>query len=226
MRHRMIEEKHQGHDLMHAEMILILFGSIMVAQVLLYVWRQRHPRSYTTITLLGLWAIPIVFSVRLFFWKMIIVWTLFSAITIFVMYKATRKKISVNTPRSVCVEHVAYFEKLHTSVYIIYSTFVETLSFALSPLTHFLSVSSLSFSLSLSISSIYLPPLQSQICLQMVSLHLPSHLCDRHSWLCHIIVHLYWHWPPSTCPSRHHYGVWNHSHLLWRLLWSHGEGLC
>jgi len=42
----MIEEKHQGHDLMHAEMILILFGSIMVAQILLFLWRQKHGKSY------------------------------------------------------------------------------------------------------------------------------------------------------------------------------------
>ena len=101
LRHRMIGEKHQGHDLMHAEMILILFGSIMVAQVLLYVWRQRNPKSYTAITLLGLWAIPLVFSIKLFFWRMIVLWTLFSAVTIFVMFKATRKKISVRTPRFV-----------------------------------------------------------------------------------------------------------------------------
>ena len=44
MRHRMIEEKHRGHDLMHAEMILILFSSIAVAQVLLFVWKQKRPR--------------------------------------------------------------------------------------------------------------------------------------------------------------------------------------
>ena len=43
---RMIEEKHRGHDLMHAEMFLILFGSIMVAQILLFLWRQKHSRSY------------------------------------------------------------------------------------------------------------------------------------------------------------------------------------
>ena len=47
MRHRMIEEKHRGHDLMHAEMILILFAAIMAAQVLLFLWRQKHRRSYT-----------------------------------------------------------------------------------------------------------------------------------------------------------------------------------
>ena len=42
----MIEEKHRGHDLMHAEMILILFAAILVAQILLFVWRQKHRKSY------------------------------------------------------------------------------------------------------------------------------------------------------------------------------------
>lgn len=48
MRHRMIEEKHKGHDLMHAEMILILFSSIIVAQILLFTWRQKRPRYMPT----------------------------------------------------------------------------------------------------------------------------------------------------------------------------------
>lgn len=46
MRHRMIDEKHRGHDLMHAEMILILFASIGIAQVLLFLWRFKHRKSY------------------------------------------------------------------------------------------------------------------------------------------------------------------------------------
>ena len=51
------------------------------------------------VTLLGLWVIPFVTSVHLFFWRMILVWTIFSGITAYVMFKATRKKISVYTPR-------------------------------------------------------------------------------------------------------------------------------
>lgn len=121
LRHRMIEEKHRGHDLMHAEMLLILFGSILVAQILLFAWRQKRPRlvynplhplpdnskstysqcirSYQTVTLFGLWIIPIATSIYFSFWRMIIVWSVFSAITAFVIFKATRRKLSVNTPR-------------------------------------------------------------------------------------------------------------------------------
>ena len=46
LRHRMVEERHRGHDVMHAEMILILFGAIAVAQIVLFLWRQKHRKSY------------------------------------------------------------------------------------------------------------------------------------------------------------------------------------
>jgi len=42
----MIEEKHRGHEQMHAEMILILFGAMLLAQVILVLWKLRHKRSY------------------------------------------------------------------------------------------------------------------------------------------------------------------------------------
>uniref|UniRef100_A0A1X7TN60 Uncharacterized protein n=1 Tax=Amphimedon queenslandica TaxID=400682 RepID=A0A1X7TN60_AMPQE len=48
-----------------------------------------------------MWIIPFYLCVRLSFWRMIIVWSIFSIITLFVMFKATRKKLHVNTPRIV-----------------------------------------------------------------------------------------------------------------------------
>lgn len=106
LRHRMIEEKHHGHDLMHAEMILILFGSIMLAQILLFIWRQKHFKSYQIVTLVGLWVIPVGMCLKMGFWRMLVIWTVFSVITVFIMFKATRRRVSVYTPRWVCV-HVA-----------------------------------------------------------------------------------------------------------------------
>ena len=99
MRHRMVEEKHRGHDLMHAEMILILFGSIAVAQIVLFLWRQKHRKSYQAVTLFGLWAIPFYMSVKMFFWRMLCVWFIFTGMTVLVMFRATRTRISTNTPR-------------------------------------------------------------------------------------------------------------------------------
>ena len=42
----MIEEKHRGHEAMHAEMILILFVAALVAQVVLVLWKLQHKKSY------------------------------------------------------------------------------------------------------------------------------------------------------------------------------------
>lgn len=101
LRHRMIEDKHRGHDLMHAEMILILFSSIGAAQVLLFIWKYKHKRSYQAVTLFGMWVIPLYFCVSMGFWRMIVIWCIFSVITLFIMFKATRRKLHVKTPRIV-----------------------------------------------------------------------------------------------------------------------------
>ncbi len=84
---------------MHAEMILILFGSIFLAQILLFLWRQKHFKSYQLVTLLGLWLIPLGVCIKMWFIRMTIVWIIFSLITSFVVYRATRRRISVSTPR-------------------------------------------------------------------------------------------------------------------------------
>ena len=34
--------KHRGHEAMHAEMVLILIATLVVAQLLLVQWKQRH----------------------------------------------------------------------------------------------------------------------------------------------------------------------------------------
>lgn len=45
--HQRLHEKHKGHDAMHAEMIIILFVTLIVAQVALVEWKKRHYRSYS-----------------------------------------------------------------------------------------------------------------------------------------------------------------------------------
>lgn len=37
---------HRGHESMHVEMILVFLCALVVAQVVLVRWRQRHGRSY------------------------------------------------------------------------------------------------------------------------------------------------------------------------------------
>ena len=41
-----LHEKHRGHESMHAEMILILFATLVISQIALVKWREIYPNSY------------------------------------------------------------------------------------------------------------------------------------------------------------------------------------
>ncbi|XP_013398510.1 RING finger protein 121-like [Lingula anatina] len=96
-----MHEKHRGHEAMHAEMMLILITTLIVAQVVLVQWKQRHFKSYQIATLLGMWIIPVGFCIKFGWWRFIVIWIIFSIVTLFVTYRATRKPISGTTPRLV-----------------------------------------------------------------------------------------------------------------------------
>ncbi|EPY83487.1 RING finger protein 121 [Camelus ferus] len=86
---------------MHAEMVLILIATLVVAQLLLVQWKQRHPRSYNMVTLFQMWVVPLYFTVKLHWWRFLVIWILFSAVTAFVTFRATRKPLVQTTPRLV-----------------------------------------------------------------------------------------------------------------------------
>jgi len=44
--HVKLHEQHKGHESMHAEMVLILLITLVVAQIVLVEWKKRHYRSY------------------------------------------------------------------------------------------------------------------------------------------------------------------------------------
>ncbi|XP_075410168.1 E3 ubiquitin ligase RNF121-like isoform X2 [Tenrec ecaudatus] len=99
--HARMHAKHRGHEAMHAEMVLILIATLVVAQLLLVQWKQRHPRSYNMVTLFQMWIVPLYFTVKLHWWRFLGVWSLFSAITAFTTFRATRKPLIQTTPRLV-----------------------------------------------------------------------------------------------------------------------------
>ena len=56
--------------------------------------------SYSqVVTLVGMWFIPLYFNVKLGFWRMLAAWTLFSLVTGFIVFKATRNPLAPTTPR-------------------------------------------------------------------------------------------------------------------------------
>ena len=44
--HQRLHEKHRGHEAMHLEMVLILIATLVVAQIVLVQWKQRHFKSF------------------------------------------------------------------------------------------------------------------------------------------------------------------------------------
>ncbi|KAH0625338.1 hypothetical protein JD844_033865 [Phrynosoma platyrhinos] len=97
--HARMHAKHRGHEAMHAEMVLILIATLVVAQLLLVQWKQRHPRSYNMVTLFQMWVVPLYFTVKLRWWRFLVIWVFFSAVTAFVTFRATRKPLVQTTPR-------------------------------------------------------------------------------------------------------------------------------
>ncbi|KAG1673724.1 RING finger protein 121 [Nymphon striatum] len=99
--HKLLHEKHRGHEAMHAEMILILLVVMIVAQIFLIEWKKRHNKSYKMLSLIGLLTVPTLMCVKRGWWRFVIIWCCFSVITAFILKKALSKPILPTTPRLV-----------------------------------------------------------------------------------------------------------------------------
>ncbi|XP_025087236.1 RING finger protein 121-like isoform X2 [Pomacea canaliculata] len=99
LEHQRLHEQHRGHEAMHAEMVLILLVTLLVAQIVLVQWKARHFKSYQRATLLGMWLIPVALCIKFYWVRFTVVWLVFSVVTGFVCYKASQKPLSGTTPR-------------------------------------------------------------------------------------------------------------------------------
>ncbi|XP_051170585.1 RING finger protein 121 isoform X2 [Leptopilina boulardi] len=101
LEHLKMHELHRGHEAMHAEMLFILLGTLIVAQIALVEWKKRHCRSYQFVTLVAMWIIPLGICIQNLWWRFIFVWLVFSCITGLIMRKALQHPLQRNTPRLV-----------------------------------------------------------------------------------------------------------------------------
>ena len=94
-------EKHRGHDQMHLEMFIVMILAFVLGQALLVKWRLTYPRSYETVTLFGLWILPVVYCLRLYWWRFIAVWMVYSLGSGYIIFLATRTPLAGTTPRRI-----------------------------------------------------------------------------------------------------------------------------
>jgi len=115
LRHEQMHEKHKGHDAMHAEMVLILLVTLIVSQVLLVFWRTKHFKSFQFFTMLGMWIIPLLISIKFLHIRFIIIWCIFTALTSYVFRRSTRTPLKKTTPRLV----YKWFLLIHKITYLL-----------------------------------------------------------------------------------------------------------
>mmetsp|Transcript_1668 Transcript_1668/g.2178 ORF Transcript_1668/g.2178 Transcript_1668/m.2178 type:complete len:328 (-) Transcript_1668:31-1014(-) len=92
---------HSNHEGYHSFLFLVLIAFVMLSQFGLFYWKQKHYRSFQNITLLGLWLVPFGISLLAGFWRMLLVWTVFSGTTLYLIWKASQSPIHQDTPKQV-----------------------------------------------------------------------------------------------------------------------------
>lgn len=72
---------------------------VLMKYVLIDFCHQHIFSDLQRATLLGMWLIPVGFCLKFGWHRFIYVWSIFSIITAFITFKASRKPISGTTPR-------------------------------------------------------------------------------------------------------------------------------
>ncbi|XP_065177187.1 E3 ubiquitin ligase Rnf121-like [Sycon ciliatum] len=93
--------KHKGHELMHLEIVLTIVVVTLFVQLLAVCWRKRYPRSYKAFILVALWLTPLVTSVMAKSWKIAGFSVAIALVFAYVVFRATRKPLPLDTPRFV-----------------------------------------------------------------------------------------------------------------------------
>lgn len=133
-----MHEKHKGHDSMHAQMFLIMFATLILAQVGLVQWRKLHVKSYQNVTLFLMWLVPAAISLKFSWFRFIVVWFLVTCVTAYVCHLATRQPVNNTTPRLVykwffLVFKVSYWLGIAGYLCFMFTLFGLNLLFAISP---------------------------------------------------------------------------------------------
>ena len=93
-----------------------MFATLFAGQILLFVWRKKHPRSYNAVTLLGMWLIPLGYSIYLSHSRFILIWIIYSLVTGVICRKASRRPL----------DRYAGFQSLRVLILFIVETILRT----------------------------------------------------------------------------------------------------
>ncbi|XP_018018380.1 RING finger protein 121 [Hyalella azteca] len=101
LNHLRLHVQHEGHDSMHAEMVLVLFIVTLIAHVALVIWKKTHFKTYQQVSMVGVWLAPFIVCLNLQWWVFVFWWLVFTCITGLVMRSAMQRPLQPTTPRQV-----------------------------------------------------------------------------------------------------------------------------
>lgn len=79
-------------------MTLILLSTVVLSQVLLVLWRRKHPRSYQLVTFTGLTLIPLLYGIAESAYRFLGLFLVFFICNAHVLYLASRRPLNHKTP--------------------------------------------------------------------------------------------------------------------------------
>ena len=94
---------HTAEDTRHDSgyIFLVLMFTMAIAQIGVYVWKKRSPKTFNLTTLTLLWIFPFLLSAYSLYWRFVLVWLIFSCRTASIIMKARKKQLEKRTPRTV-----------------------------------------------------------------------------------------------------------------------------
>jgi len=92
---------HVNHEGLHSYLMILLFMLLIASQVGLHYWKRKYYRSFQTVTLFGLWLIPLAVCIFLGFWRFIFFWTTFTISTGYLLWKASQSTLEKDLPRKI-----------------------------------------------------------------------------------------------------------------------------
>jgi len=92
---------HIGHERLHTALLILMFAFLILSQAFLYWWKKNYNRSFLNVTLIGLWLIPLALSLYANFIRFVVIWALFSVVTIFFFYVSRFGPLEKNVPKRI-----------------------------------------------------------------------------------------------------------------------------
>lgn len=92
-----MQSDHGGSQFLAFAILFLVLG----LQIGVQFWKKYFPKSFQYTTFVLMWVFPAGLSLYLGFWKMILLWAIFSSVSLYMAYLGTRKPLSMRTPRRV-----------------------------------------------------------------------------------------------------------------------------